>query len=121
MKKHILSTLSFMTLSCTAIADNLEHLNASIKTCFEQTKVVENASKRACRNVIFSDIATRENRAIAFHNRGIISLQKGDTDAALSDFKHAVRLQSNMQASLLAIRFMQNQQYVKRAEGAYSE
>lgn len=103
MKTSILITLCFVSLTTPiALAQeaSIEALNFNIKKCFEQTKSGAKGSKRACREVIWSDIASRENKAIAYYNRAVISLNKQDKKSALEDFESAVKLSPGLTASV---------------------
>ncbi|GEM_PF-5552611 len=83
-----------LVLSPFSFADITKALNINIEKCFAQTlQTTERASIRACNNVIKSRISSRQNIAIAFHNRGIIQMQNGKLEQALTSFKRSLRFQ----------------------------
>ncbi|XOV80383.1 MAG: tetratricopeptide repeat protein [Aestuariibacter sp.] len=103
MKRLILITLYFVALTTPVVSAqeaSIKALNFNIKKCFEQTELGAKGSKRACREVIWSNIATRENKAIAYYNRAVINLNHQDKKAALEDFENAVKLSPDLTASV---------------------
>lgn len=86
----LLGAISFDTLS--ANQTSVDVLNANIEKCFEQTTITEQALKRPCNKVIRANFVSLENRAIAFHNRGVINFNMGDIEGAVRDFSRASKL-----------------------------
>ncbi|GAB5380693.1 MAG: hypothetical protein Alis3KO_20250 [Aliiglaciecola sp.] len=90
----ILSTISFQTLS--ASSSIIDKLNINISKCYQQTEKGKYAKKRACNTVLKSDFISRKNRAIAYHNRGVINLSQGDINSAFRDFRRAIKYDPTM-------------------------
>ena len=100
------------TLTCLPVSANhlsaVDVLNNDIEACFQATQFDGSSkskplSKRACNRVLRTSFASRENIAIAFHNRGIINLAMGKTKNALEDFQAALKRNPDLTMSKAAI------------------
>ena len=116
MKRKLLTGFFFIVATTPVFAFNktsIDSLNFNIEKCFEQTKKEQGAWKRYCNYVIRSDIADRENKAVALHNRGVINLNNGDYLAALKDFETAFENAPGMKRSLLAAKHVRKTMHAK--------
>jgi tetratricopeptide (TPR) repeat protein len=73
-------------------APALAQYSRSVDWCTGKGKPTEDQTINGCTAMIQSRTETRENRAIAYYNRGSTYGLKGEYDRAIADFDDAIRL-----------------------------
>ena len=98
--KQAIITASLITLlnsvSMPAQSSNLDKLNHNLQKCYEATEKGLHGSVMSCNEVITSNIVSRENKAIAYHNRAVIYFNKGDKKLALKNIERALVLRPTL-------------------------
>ncbi|MCG9695502.1 hypothetical protein [Shewanella sp. Isolate11] len=85
----------------SAEADELDTYTRNLNLCVGYTKLAQfNEAEKACSAAVDGALhtslaASKEIRAYAFNNRGVMKLMKNDNLGALADFKRAVEAKEN--------------------------